>query len=112
MSSTLLLMFWSASERPAAVMPWWDTLFEDDIFVLFGLKWDIVELVLDDSDEDLRDARLRMGLFMYTLLHAQTPTRSYMTGSTHMTSSLLSVILSKARILGIGQEHSSIPTAQ
>jgi hypothetical protein len=23
-SSTLLLMFWSASERPGAVMSWWD----------------------------------------------------------------------------------------
>jgi hypothetical protein len=25
------LMFWSASERPAAVIPWWDTLFAEDI---------------------------------------------------------------------------------
>jgi hypothetical protein len=25
-------MFWSASERPAAVMPWWETLFDEDVF--------------------------------------------------------------------------------
>lgn len=31
-------------------MPWWDTLFEDDIFVKFGMKWDVLELVLDDFD--------------------------------------------------------------
>lgn len=30
-SSTELLMFWSASERPAAVMPWWEVLFADVI---------------------------------------------------------------------------------
>lgn len=26
-------MFWSASDRPAAVMSWWETLFVEDIFL-------------------------------------------------------------------------------
>jgi hypothetical protein len=33
MSSTVLLIFWSASVRPAAVMSWWETVLEEDILV-------------------------------------------------------------------------------